>query len=235
MYNATYAPLTAGSITLADGSSGTFTQGTLSGGSAADFSATSGITTFSSTTAANKNVVSTTAGVPSAYPRTYTLLAYVKVNDATNRGIELDMNTGAERVKAVIYANGNGFGIEKTADGAATIKDSASYSGSYHLFQVSANITAACTGTVTLWVDGSPVTLASSTALTAGSISANVVTLGSTCLTSTSSGLYIGDGGSSGYNADIDWIVWSNTGAYTPTEVKGTLPASMGTIPAAYQ
>ena len=242
VYNASLNPIVANSVTLADGTASTFTQGTTSGSTAStDFTAASGITTFNTTAAtANKDTVYIASGVPTAYPKTFTLLAYVKINDTTStyRGIELDMNTGSERVKGVIYNDGNGFGIEKVADSTATIKDGGSYgaTGSYHVFQYAVNLTAACTGTVSLWVDGAAVTLTSSATLTAGSYSGNVITLGgSGCLTSTATGLYLGDGGSSAYNASIDWIVWTSAGAYSPSDVKGTLPTTMGTIPSNFQ
>jgi len=233
-------PIVANSVTLADGTASSFTQGTTSGSTASsDFTAASGITTFNTTAAtANKDTVYIASGVPTTYPKTFTLLAYVKVNDTTYRGIELDMNTGSERVKGVIYNDTNGFGIEKVADSTATIKDGGSYgaTGSYHVFQYAVNLTAACTGTVSLWVDGAAVTLTSSATLTAGSFSGNVITLGgSGCLTSTATGLYLGDGGSSAYNANIDWIVWTSAGAYSPSDVKGTLPTTIGTIPSNFQ
>jgi peroxiredoxin len=38
----------------------------------------------------------------------------------------------------------------------------------------------------------------------------------------------IGENGSSDYSADIDWIVWTADGAFTPSDLQNQLPDNIG-------
>lgn len=42
--------------------------------------------------------------------------------------------------------------------------------------------------------------------------------------------LQIGDGGGNSYKALIDWVVWTDTGAYTPTQLVNLLPTNIGCV-----
>jgi hypothetical protein len=38
----------------------------------------------------------------------------------------------------------------------------------------------------------------------------------------------MGDGGSSAYHAQLDWLIWTEEGAYLPSQLQGKLPANIG-------
>lgn len=42
--------------------------------------------------------------------------------------------------------------------------------------------------------------------------------------------VWIGDNGSNPCKASIDWMAWTDTGAYKPSELKGKLPAELGDL-----
>ncbi|OYW92880.1 MAG: hypothetical protein B7Z18_07465 [Alishewanella sp. 32-51-5] len=42
--------------------------------------------------------------------------------------------------------------------------------------------------------------------------------------------LQLGDAGNSSYKGDIDWVLWTDAGAYTPAMLKGLLPTGIGDI-----
>ncbi|HYH03595.1 MAG TPA: hypothetical protein VEC37_10860, partial [Bacillota bacterium] len=163
----------------------------------------------------------------SATPSKVTLLFRMKYNakgannaDAT-RAAEVDLHTGynsasGARIKFIVRGDSNKLQIEKplnTSD--STISEPSTDTSVYHIYQITYDIDAAkATATVSVYVDGTLVSNMSNVAVSG--------------LVSTNNCLLIGDGGGSAYCCDIDWVAWTFDGAFTPTQVKGSLPSGLG-------
>lgn len=159
----------------------------------------------------------------SAEPSKMTLLIRMKFNASgagtATRAAEIDLNTGynnnsGARIKFIVRGDSNKLQIEKPLNTSeSTISDTNTETSEYRIYQITYNITSA-TAKVNVYVDGAPVS--------------NMTDVTVNGLTSTNNCLLIGDGGSSAYCCDIDWMAWTFDGVYTPSQVAGTLPSGLG-------
>lgn len=222
VYNGDLHPTAANSIALADNSLDTFTYSGASPTDADFFTVASGVATFNSTTVtADKLYAQYNTVLPSSitYPRYYTGLIRAKGN-GTNRVIEFDTSisdgTNGSRIKLVLRADGSNQGIQiEKADGTTSENGYSGTYDSYRIYQVAVTLTSATTGSIEVYQDGSdtPIISHAESTLLSGGIN-NYVRLG--------------DGGSSAYAADIDWVIWTFDGAYKPSDLLGKLPAGLG-------
>lgn len=90
----------------------------------------------------------------------------------------------------------------------------------WHTYQMTVAMANPTTGTLNVYMDGASTPVISKTVTNI----AQVYSAGD-------SSLRIGEGATNAYGKmDLDWIIWTNTGAYTPAELVGKLPASLGTV-----
>lgn len=154
----------------------------------------------------------------SATPSKMTLLFRAKANSTSYRAAEFDVQTGINgatgaRIKFILRGDNNKLQIEKI-DGTNSKADNTIDTSVYHIYQITYNFTSAATATVNVYIDG---------------VLSNDLRDVAITQTSTSNCFLIGDGGGSGYSCNIDWVAWTLNGAYTPSQVTGTLPAGLGT------
>ncbi|MGC3963019.1 MAG: hypothetical protein QM803_06705 [Rhodocyclaceae bacterium] len=86
-----------------------------------------------------------------------------------------------------------------------------------HIYQISTVLNGPRSGSFTVYADGSDtpvVPTITSNDLRWAWLPANFI--------------QIGDNGASAATSDIDWMVWSDRGAFKPSELKGRLPAGIG-------
>jgi pectate lyase len=225
-YSGELHPTATGSISLAGGTMGEFA---LSNGSPAEadfFSAADGQLTFDSTAAAGDKLYAQfnrTLPASISYPRNFTLLAGVTGN-GTNRALEIDTVLGdgssSSRIKMLLRADGSNQGVQLEKIDGSTSKqsyDSAAPFNDFRIYQVAVSLTSATSGSVKVYAQGSDeVLIEYEGSLLAGGSSDNYVR--------------IGDGGSSAYFAKVDWLLWTDDGAYAPSQLLGKLPSNIGVI-----
>jgi hypothetical protein len=238
-YNANVAPTTDGAITATYGTATVFKANAGTGYVSNLFVPDgSGVVAFNDAAGAKSQVrlsgsVSDSV-VGAGYPKSFTWVGRMKANNTTDRAFEIEVGLGdddtattASRVKVVVADAATGVYID-TIDGTSTNKPTVAVDTSaYHTYQLSVTLTAADTGTVSLYVDGQP-----ATTLTTGSSAVSLPYTGKINPTSGTTKRYLGIGttnsSATAYNGSLDWFVWTNQGAYTPAELKGSLPAGIG-------
>lgn len=160
---------------------------------------------------------------PQAYPCSMTLLARVTGNSAGYRAADLEIAlspdgaTAGSRVKTIIGSGGTkGVQVEKF-DGDHSIDEAFDASGT-HIYQVTLTLTTPNQGSFAVYVDGAPKPV----------LSQNNVSLRATGKPGDN---YIGFGANSNsmpYQSSIDWLVWTSSGAFSPEQLRGRLPAVLG-------
>jgi len=227
LFNGNGSPFDANAITLADGIT---TAPFVIQGSASDFTPTgAGAVLFDSTSLGTKNNrarISNTGRNDGVYPKYFTLIAGIKgFNPPANaRVLELETTFGgtadttASRLKVVLRADGaSNFGVQfegapspNTAYGLAM--------NEYRIYHFTVALSSPTTGWARAYLDGSNTPV----------LNQEEVQFAST--TATNNYLQIGDGGSNSYKALVDWMVWTDAGAYTPAQLSGLLPANIGCV-----
>ncbi len=226
LYDGSNSPFDANAITLADSSQVPF----VIQGSASDFTATgTGAVLFDSTSLGTKNNrarISNVGRNDGVYPKYFTLIAGIKgFNPPANaRVLELETTFGgtadttASRLKVVLRADGaSNYGVQfegspapNTAYGLAMDQ--------YRVYHFTVALSSPTTGWARAYLDGSSTPV----------LNQEEVQFATT--TATNNYLQIGDGGSNSYKALIDWVVWTDSGAYTPAQLQGLLPANIGCV-----
>ncbi|PLK49342.1 hypothetical protein [Uliginosibacterium sp. TH139] len=221
-YSATNAPDNSAAITLSNATAASFT---VSGANFANNGA--GEETVDTSAAAATNWAKYTGAfdASSTYPKSVTFVARVKGAAATYKGMDLEIAVpdtaagAASRVKLIVSTNTTtGPQIEKY-DNTNSIKDNTVDVSSYHIYHIVLTLTSASTGTFTTYVDG------------AENANLSVATAGALRPASTTTDNYVAFGANSTsnkYQGSLDWMVWMN-GAYTPAQLSGQLPSSLGT------
>lgn len=227
LFNGNTSPFDANAITFADGIT---TAPFVIQGSASDFTPTgAGAVLFDSTSLGTKNNrarISNTGRNDGVYPKYFTLIAGIKgFNPPANaRVLELETTFGgtadttASRLKVVLRADGaSNFGVQfegapspNTAYGLAMDQ--------YRVYHFTVALSSPTTGWARAYLDGSNTPV----------LNQEEVQFAST--TATNNYLQIGDGGSNSYKALVDWMVWTDAGAYTPAQLSGLLPANIGCV-----
>lgn len=226
LYDGNASPFDANAITLADNTQVPF----VAQGSASDFTPTgAGAVLFDSTSLGTKNNrarISNVGRNDGVYPKYFTLIAGIKgFNPPANaRVLELETtfggsaDTAASRLKVVLRADGaSNYGVQfegspspNTAYGLAMDE--------YRVYHFTVALSSPTTGWARAYLDGSSTPV----------LVQEEVQFAST--TATNNYLQIGDGGSNSYKALVDWMVWTDAGAYTPAQVSGLLPANIGCV-----
>jgi hypothetical protein len=127
-------------------------------------------------------------------------------------------DTAASRLKVVLRADGaSNFGVQfegspapNTAYGLAMDQ--------YRIYHFTVALSSPTTGWARAYLDGSNTPV----------LNQEEVQFATT--TATNNYLQIGDGGSNSYKALVDWMVWTDAGAYTPAQLSGLLPANIGCV-----
>ena len=236
-YDASLHPFTENAVTLADGSQSRFLPQQSSGVDEPDLFQLNGDGTLTFDSTANsadrsrarlENIIRDDG----VYPKYFTLLMGLKGNSGGNRIIETELAFGdiggasASRLKIVYRNDGSNAGVqlENANSGSSVTAGKAGEADAldmsqYRVYQFSIALSSATTGNVSVYADGNNTPL---------------LQLEGVTMRPASNGgdnyLQIGDGGGSSYLGDIDWILWSDAGAYTPDMLKGLLPAGVGDI-----
>lgn len=236
-YDASLHPFTENAVTLADGSQSRFLAQQSSGVDEPDLFQLNGDGTLTFDSTANsadrsrarlENIIRDDG----VYPKYFTLLMGLKGNSGGNRIIETELAfgdvgaTSASRLKIVYRNDGSNAGVqlENANSGSSVTAGKAGEADAldmsqYRVYQFSIALSSATTGNVSVYADGNNTPL---------------LQLEGVTMRPASNGgdnyLQIGDGGGSSYLGDIDWILWSDAGAYTPDMLKGLLPAGVGDI-----
>ncbi|WP_111641870.1 right-handed parallel beta-helix repeat-containing protein [Marinimicrobium alkaliphilum] len=228
-YNANHHPVAAGSITLADGSSSQFEFG-LAQPPEADFFTVvgDGTVTFDSTANDNDRLLAQLNGVAPAdgeYPKHFTFIAGITGNSDNFRVLEIEVALADEglpgsRLKTIFRADGGNAGVQlERADNDTSVSGSGLDMTRFRIYQVAITLTSATIGNVSVYTSDSMTPL----------IQLNGVIMRPTN-NDGDNFIRIGDGGGSAYRGAVDWVIWTDTGAYSPAEVQDQLPEDLGCV-----
>ncbi|CAM5203403.1 hypothetical protein ALON55S_03054 [Alishewanella longhuensis] len=135
-------------------------------------------------------------------------------------------STATSRLKVVFRGDGNNSGIqlENASNGSSVTlgkgnEPDAIDMSQYRVYHFAIALSSPTTGNVTVYIDGNNTPLGVLEGVTMRPAS-----------NPTDNYLQIGDAGNSSYKADIDWVLWTDAGAYTPDMLKGLLPSGIGNI-----
>lgn len=226
LFNGNASPFDANAITLADGVT---TAPFVIQGSASDFTPTgTGAVVFDSTSLGTKNNrarISNVGRNDGVYPKYFTVIAGIKgfSPPANARVLELETafggtaDTAASRLKVVLRSDGTNQGVQFEGSPAPNTAYGL-VMNEYRVYHFTVALSSPTTGWARAYLDGSNTPI----------LNQEEVQFAST--TATNNYLQIGDGGSNSYKALIDWIVWTDAGAYTPAQLAGLLPANIGCV-----
>ncbi|MEN0037404.1 MAG: pectinesterase family protein [Cellvibrio sp.] len=226
LFNGSVSPFDANAITLADGVT---TAPFVIQGSASDFTPTgAGAVVFDSTSLGTKNNRARASNVgrnDGVYPKYFTLIAGIKgfSPPANARVLELETafggtaDTAASRLKVVLRSDGTNQGVQFEGSPAPNTAYGL-VMNEYRIYHFTVALSSPTTGWARAYLDGSNTPI----------LNQEEVQFAST--TATNNYLQIGDGGSNSYKALIDWMVWTDAGAYTPAQLAGLLPANIGCV-----
>lgn len=237
-YSADLDPFTPGAVTLADGSLSQFARQQSGGADEPNlFTANGdGTVTFDSTASGSDRSRAKLDNIIAAdgvYPKYFTLLMGLKGNNDGQRIIETEIAFGdttassaTSRLKVVFRGDGNNSGIqlENASNGSSVTlgkgnEPDAIDMSQYRVYHFAIALSSPTTGNVAVYIDGNNTPLGVLEGVTMRPAS-----------NPTDNYLQIGDAGNSSYKAEIDWLLWTDAGAYTPDMLKGLLPSGIGDI-----
>jgi hypothetical protein len=231
-------PLAVGSTTLADG---TRTEFALNGVFKTSYSSTTaGVLSLDTTaTPTDQHFFETLFPVVNnvgTYPKTLTVVAGITGDSgnptSTQRVIDLNSSfsdAGSLGYKVQLIIGGGGLPANATKvqlnnvvispGGSPTIVSSSAFNASvFHTYQIAITLTSASAGTVAVYLDGNSTPILSQPVLAFPQVTE-----------AGENNLRFGDTDSSNARkGSLDWLVWSNTGAYTPAQLFGKLPTGLG-------
>ncbi|MBB5213013.1 fibronectin type III domain-containing protein [Microbulbifer hydrolyticus] len=175
------------------------------------------------------------AGDATTYPKHFTFIARIDTSFATTkdgvRGFEIETHLGdggvdargPARIKAILRPDGNKIQLDKFLSDDSTAEVDMDMTDGYHIYQVSFTVNDPTDAgneyiTAKVYRDGVEV----------GSFTGNGRDGGSS-----SSRMRIGEGSSSEFHANVDWLVWSDdeiAAGLTPEQLVGELPADIGEL-----
>ncbi|HSD40055.1 MAG TPA: hypothetical protein VLC92_21325 [Rhodocyclaceae bacterium] len=234
IYDATALPTATGAVTQANG---TLTQFNLTGVSNSAYSSVAaGILSVDTTAAAADQhfFVTPFAATNNAgtYPKRLTILARLKGEAGSDRFLDINSSfgdSGATAYKAQItFGSGTALPLTATkltlnnvivpgSSVAAAVGSSTFDASVYHVFHIAITMNTPSSGSVTVYLDGNASPILNqvvSTFPTATDIGENNLRFGDTDPTYARKG-------------SLDWLVWTNTEAYTPSQLVGKLPAGL--------
>ncbi|WP_295797155.1 fibronectin type III domain-containing protein [uncultured Microbulbifer sp.] len=174
-------------------------------------------------------------GDAATYPKHFTFIARIDTSFATTqdsvRGFEIETHLGdggvdtrgPARIKAIWRPDGNKIQLDKFLSDDSTAEVDMDMTDGYHIYQVSFTVDDPATAgneyiTAKVYRDGVEV----------GSFTGNGRDGGSS-----SSRMRIGEGSSSEFHANMDWLVWTDNATaagLTPEQLVGELPADIGEL-----
>lgn len=225
VYDGSRLPDHASAITLADGSKTAFS---LSGNTGNYFSVASGSLSLDSVNAAAATPLASLvkAFTGNSYPRTGSVLFRVTpgANFALNRSLDLrlalaDEGSFGPLIELRLGTSGNGIQLEQwngtTTLSANTTTNPAVDLSQARTVQLNFTLSSASSGSIQVYVDG-----ATTPVLTASGPLRQTATTGMNHLA-------FGDAHDTPYQSTLDWLIWTPQ-AYLPAQLKGKLPANIG-------
>ncbi|WP_226704723.1 fibronectin type III domain-containing protein [Microbulbifer elongatus] len=175
------------------------------------------------------------AGDAATYPKHFTFIARIDTSFATTldsvRGFEIETHLGdggvdargPARIKTILRPDGNKIQLDKFLSDDSTAEVDMDMTDGYHIYQVSFTVNDPATAgneyiTAKVYRDGVEV----------GSFTGNGRDGGSS-----GSRMRIGEGSSSPFYADVDWLVWTDNATaagLTAEQLVGELPADIGEL-----
>ena len=231
VYDGSVIPLAADSLTLADASTATFGSSNAKPDGTEDFFTANGDGTVGFVTPVDDLSMMAKYNfedfAPADYPRYFTGLIRAKGVDSF-KTVDLDLNladgTAGTRVKLILRADGSNQGVQVDKGDPAGSKPTAytaeAYSD-YRIYQISVELTAAQEGTANVYLAGNDTPIITMIGDTTTPFSASKAG---------DNFVRFGDGSSSllDYSSEIDWMIWTDEGAYLPSELTGALPSAIG-------
>ncbi|WP_397470890.1 polysaccharide lyase family 1 protein [Rheinheimera sp.] len=236
-YDGSLQPFADNALTLADGSLSKFEPQQSGGADEPNLFSANGDGTIrfdSTANSADRSRAKLSAVAPDdgIYPKYFTLLMGVTGNSGDNRILETEVALGdanavaASRLKIILRNDGNNSGIQlENANNGSSVtagkgnEPDALDMSAYRIYHFTVALSSPTTGNVAIYTDGNNTPL-----LQLEGVTMRPASNGS------DNYLQIGDAGGSSYLGDIDWVLWSSAGAYTPNMLKGLLPAGVGNI-----
>ncbi|SEI09070.1 Pectate lyase [Rheinheimera pacifica] len=237
-YDGSLQPFAANSITLPDGSQSSFAPQQSGGAAEPNLFTANGDGTITFDSLANaadrsRAKLDNVAPADGVYPKFFTLLMGIKGNAGGNRILETEVALGdtaavgaSSRLKVVFRNDGNNSGVQlENADNGSSVTAGKGNEpdpldmSQFRVYHFTIALTSPTTGNVALYVAGNNTPLVQLDGVTMRPASNN-----------TDNYLQLGDAGGSSYLGDIDWVLWTDAGAYTPDMLKGLLPAGIGDI-----
>ncbi|HSX51907.1 MAG TPA: hypothetical protein VLF09_13155 [Cellvibrio sp.] len=225
VYNANHHPAANGSVTLADGSATQFTLGN----TADYFNAFNGSVNLDTSTAGSLTSGASIANVVNAdgvYPKYFTLIAGITGNGDGLRVLELevamaDSAKAGSRLKTILRNDGTNKGVQlESANNGASANSYGLNMNTFGIYQIAVTLTDATTGSVRVYRDGQLLP----------AMSLNNVTMRATSAAGDNFLRFGEVSGSAAYKSTVDWMVWTNQGAFSPDDLSGELPADLGCV-----
>ncbi|MEN3113294.1 hypothetical protein ACFONG_05745 [Uliginosibacterium paludis] len=158
------------------------------------------------------------------YPRSLTFLARVlpvagTTYDVNTRLAEFELAFGSSRVVLVLRgdANSGNVRLQTPQNGGSDLVAQLDMSQP-HIFQVTVALTDASSGTINVYADGNPVPIIGP--FTSSALYPTYVV--------GQDHIQFGDNRNVAFRSDLDWMIWTDTGAWTPAQMKGKLPSGLG-------
>lgn len=232
-YNGNSDPTAAGALVLANGSPSQFVQ---ISGSVADSSGTALFMDYmmangdgtlsldSSLVPLNRSLIrdNNTANTSPVYPRNMTFLTRVLpvsgvVYGANTRLADFELAFADSRVVLTLRGDAVAGNVRVSSfeDGGPDLLAQIDMSVP-HIFQVAVNLTSARAGTLTVYADGVPV------------IGPVTTTSMNRVYAAGQDYVQFGDNRNAAFRSNLDWMIWSADGAYTPVQISGKLPSGLG-------
>ncbi len=226
VYNANHHPATNGSVTLVDGSSTQFTASGNGDYFAALNDGTANLDTSSAVASTSGASIANVVNADGVYPKNFTLVAGVTGNADNLRVLELEVamaDTGVtgSRLKAILRNDGSNKGVQlEQANNTATVNSYGLNMNTFGIYQIAVTLTDATTGSVRVYRDGQllpNMSLSNVTMRATSAVGDNFLRFGEVS-------------SSTAYKSNIDWMVWTNDGAFNPDDLTGELPAGLGCV-----
>lgn len=170
------------------------------------------------------------AGLPDAYPKHFTLIARIDTPTDTARGLEIEVSFGDQaerRVKTILRPDSSGGRIQLERfldDGNTTPQADVAMNDGYHIYHIAFTMNGPSDIDAAIYRDGTDITALFDPPIVDGGTGRDG---------GGANRLRIGEDSSSGYLAQVDWMVWSNdpaVTALTPAELVDELPAGIGEL-----
>ncbi len=214
-----------GNFTVSDGNEAYYTTN--------DDGTTSLDTTSDASLTPNADLSGVMADSSAGYPRHFTWIGRINTPTNSARGLEVEISFGeadGRRVKAILRPDsGDGrIQLERFTDGSTTAQADVAMNDSYHIYHVALTLNGTTDITARVYRDGENI----SHLFAGDEVSVEISGTGRDG-GSSSPRLRIGEGSSSAYKADVDWLIWTDdatTAGLEPADLVGQLPEGIGEL-----